>query len=126
MKQGEVRLEIKKDEKWTEIQKQNINDLGWSTLFRVDNWDTASDTPYRLLHGEKASFEGLIRKDPVNKNEIKLAAFSCNSNKDRGDRANYVRNVNHHDPDLLFFAGDQSYDHKEHTAAWLKFGMQFS
>ena len=29
------------------------------------------------------------------------------------------------DPDLLFFAGDQSYDHREHTAAWLKFGLQF-
>ena len=26
---------------------------------------------------------------------------------------------------MLFFAGDQSYDHKEHTAAWLKFGLQF-
>ena len=36
-----------------------------------------------------------------------------------------MRNVNHHNPDLLFFAGDQSYDHKEHTAAWLKFGQQF-
>jgi len=51
--------------------------------------------------------------------------LSCNSNKDRGDRANYIRNINHQDPDLLFFAGDQSYDHKEHTAAWLKWGMQF-
>ena len=51
--------------------------------------------------------------------------LSCNSNKDRGPRDNYVRNINYHDPDLLFFAGDQSYDHKEHTAAWLKFGMQF-
>jgi len=54
-----------------------------------------------------------------------LAAFSCNSNKDRGMREHYIRNVRHHNPDLLFFAGDQSYDHKEHTAAWLKFGLQF-
>ena len=38
---------------------------------------------------------------------------------------NYIKNVNFHDPDLLFFGGDQSYDHKEHTAAWLKFGLQF-
>jgi len=80
---------------------------------------------YRLVHAEKATFKGLIRKDPSAKKEIILAAFSCNSNKDRGDRANYIRNVNHQNPDLLFFAGDQSYDHKEHTAAWLKFGMQF-
>lgn len=120
-----VRLAIKKEGKWEEIQRQTINDIGWSALFRVENWDSSRDVAYRLLHGKQARFEGLIRKDPLDKQEIVLAAFSCNSNKDRGDRENYVRNVNHHDPDLLFFAGDQSYDHQEHTAAWLKFGMQF-
>ena len=120
-----VRLEIKEANSWKEIQQQQVNDIGWSALFRIENWDMTKDIAYRILHGEKAIFEGLIRKDPNSKNEIKLAAFSCNSNKDRGDRANYIRNVNHQDPDLLFFAGDQSYDHKEHTAAWLKFGMQF-
>lgn len=120
-----VRFEIKAGDSWKEIQQQKVNDIGWSALFRVENWDVTKDIPYRLRHGEKAMFEGLIRKDPTDKTEIVLAAFSCNSNKDRGDRANYIRNVNHQDPDLLFFAGDQSYDHKEHTAAWLKFGMQF-
>ncbi|MEM6844327.1 MAG: hypothetical protein AAF632_19065 [Bacteroidota bacterium] len=121
----EVRLEVQKEGAWQEVQTQEVNDLGWSALFRVEDWDATRDVAYRLLHGETASFEGLIRKDPVDKNEIKLAAFSCNSNKDRGMREQYVRNVNHHDPDLLFFAGDQSYDHTEHTAAWLKFGLQF-
>ena len=121
----EVRLEIKENGSWKEIQKQKVNDLGWAALFRVENWDATKDTPYRLRHGEKASFEGLVRKDPKEKDEIVLAAFSCNSNKDRGMRENYIRNVGHHNPDLLFFAGDQSYDHKEHTAAWLKFGLQF-
>jgi hypothetical protein len=121
----EVRLEIRENDKWREIQKQPVNDIGWSALFRVENWDQTRDIPYRLRHGKEASFEGLIRKDPIDKEEIVLAAFSCNSNKDRGHRNNFVRNVNYQDPDLLFFAGDQSYDHKEHTAAWLKFGMQF-
>ena len=120
-----VRLEIKDDNQWKEIQQQQINDIGWSALFRIENWDTSKDVAYRLRHGASAQFEGIIRKDPIDKKEIKLAAFSCNSNKDRGDRANYIRNVSHQDPDLLFFAGDQSYDHKEHTAAWLKFGIQF-
>jgi len=121
----EVRLEIKEGEGWKEIQTAKVNDLGWSALFRVDNWDSTRDTPYRILHGDSASFEGLIRKDPKDKAEITLAALSCNSNKDRGMRENYVRNINYHDPDLIFFAGDQSYDHTEHTAAWLKFGLQF-
>lgn len=120
-----VDLEIKRSEEWELIQSADINDIGWSAIFRVEGWDVSQDYLYRLRHGKDAFFEGVIRKDPIEEEEIVLAAFSCNSNKDRGDRANYIRNVSHHDPDILFFAGDQSYDHKEHTAAWLKWGMQF-
>ena len=69
------------------------------------------------MHGETASFEGLIRKDPINKAQITLAALSCNSNKDRGDRDGYVRNITTLNPALIFFGGDHSYDRKEHTAA---------
>ena len=121
----EVRLEFDKNGVWTEVAKQNVNDLGWSTSFRVENWDDSMEVKYRLLHGEKARFEGLVRKNPGSKDEISIAALSCNSNKDRGLRPEYVRNINHQDPDLVFFAGDQSYDHTEHTAAWLKFGLAF-
>jgi len=121
----EVRLEVEEDSTWKEIQTQKINDLGWSALFRVEGWDDSKDVTYRIRHGEKAFFEGLIRKNPIDKEALSLAALSCNSNKDRGMRENYVRNINHQNPDLIFFAGDQSYDHTEHTAAWLKFGLQF-
>ena len=121
----EVRLEIEKNGKWKEVLTQNINDLGWSALFRIENWDDEHDYKYRIRHGAKAFYEGLIRKNPKDKKQISLAALSCNSNQDRGMRENYVRNINHQDPDLIFFAGDQSYDHTEHTAAWLKFGLQF-
>ncbi len=121
----EVRLEIEKDGTWAEIGRKNVNDLGWSITFRIENWDPTRDIKYRLRHGESASFEGLIRKDPADKDEIVVAALSCNSNRDRGLRREYVRNINHQDPDLMFFAGDQSYDHTEHTAAWLKFGLAF-
>ena len=121
----EVRLEIEREGEWVEMLRQSVNDIGWSTTFRIEKWPTAIDVNYRLLHGEKASFQGLIRKDPVDKDEIVLAALSCNSNKDRGLRKEYTRNISAQDPDLIFFAGDQSYDHKEHTAAWLKFGLAF-
>ncbi|MEC7851567.1 MAG: hypothetical protein VX968_05200, partial [Bacteroidota bacterium] len=121
----EVILEIFKSNNWIEIERKDINEIGWAITFRVENWDDSKDVRYRLLHGKKAKYEGLIRKNPLDKEVITMAAFSCNSNKDRGDRDNYITNIDHIDPDILFFAGDQSYDHKEHTAAWLKFGMQF-
>jgi len=120
-----ISLAFYQDEIWNVVQSQKVNELGWSALFRIENWDYSKDTKYRITHGVGAYFEGTIRKNPDYKNEIVMAALSCNSNKDRGLRRNYVRNINYQDPDIMFFAGDQSYDHTEHTAAWLKFGLQF-
>lgn len=121
----EVRMEVEKDGAWTEIGRKNVEDIGWCASFRIGNWDDTKNVKYRLRHGEKAVFEGLVRKNPRDKKQIVVAALSCNSNKDRGLRPEYTRNINHQDPDLVFFAGDQSYDHLQHTAAWLKFGLAF-
>ena len=120
-----VELALYQDGAWKVVQTQEVNEIGWSALFRIEDWDMNKTVKYKLTHGETAAFEGMIRKDPKDKTEITLAALSCNSNKDRGDRDEYVKNISALDPDLIFFAGDQSYDHKEHTAAWLKFGIQF-
>ncbi len=121
----EVRLEVERDGRWTEIARRPVNDLGWSVVFRIERWDHSLDQKYRLRHGAAATFEGRVRKNPSGRDEITVAALSCNSNRDRGLRPEYTRNLTHQNPDLLFFAGDQSYDHKEHTAAWLKFGLAF-
>ena len=120
-----VRLEVERAGEWVELAWQRVDDPGWCTTFRIENWSGDTDVPYRLRHGPSAVFEGLIRKDPTDKDVIVLAGLSCNSNQDRGMRPLYVRNLRQHDPDLVFFAGDQSYDHKQHTAAWLKWGLQF-
>jgi hypothetical protein len=98
-----IYFQIKTNNKWKELAKQKINEIGWSTLFRFPNWNSKIDQQYRLVHENGSVFNGKIRKDPVDKKIIKLAAFSCNSNKDRGDRNNYIKNVNHQDPDILFF-----------------------
>ncbi|QDT69299.1 PhoD-like phosphatase [Planctomycetes bacterium MalM25] len=120
-----VVLEVERDGEWVKVGEQSVNDLGWCTTFRVSHWGTKRDVAYRVSHLDGSAYEGTIRRDPADKPEIVVASLSCNSNKDRGMRPNYVRNINHQDPDLVFFAGDQSYDHKQHTAAWLKFGLQF-
>ena len=121
----EVRLELRRGGVWREVARSEVNDLGWSVLFRIEGWDDTVNVSYRLRHGDQASFQGMIRRNPRDRQEIVIAVLSCNSNRDRGLRPNFVRNIRHQDPDLLFFAGDQSYDHREHTAAWLKFGLQF-
>lgn len=121
----EARLEFVIDGEWKEAQKEEILFPGWSAHFRIEDWDNSKDVAFRVLHGEKASYEGLIRKDPVDKEEIVVGNLSCDSSREKGDRPNIVKNLLEHDPDLLFFAGDQTYHHTEHTAGWIEFGMRY-
>lgn len=122
----EVRLELKIDGDWQEVGSAPIYELGWSAHFRVNGWDESKSVPYRVRHGEKAQFEGTIRANDKSKNEIVIGNLSCNSRWDRGDRDAIVANLKKQDPDMLFFAGDQTYDHTEHTTGWILFGTQFA
>lgn len=108
-----------------QIAEQEINPDGWMTTFRVEKWDDSQPAKYRVTHASGTKYDGIIRKNPTDKDVIVVGNLSCNSNTDRGPRADIVANLKHQDPDLLFFAGDQSYDHREHYAAWLLFGRQF-
>lgn len=121
----EVRLELLQKGVWQEVARAPVVYPGWSAHFRLEPWDASVSVPYRVRHGESAFFEGVIRRNPIDKDEIVVASLSCNSNHDRGDREPMVSNLKRQDPDLLFFAGDQSYDHTEHTASWLLWGTQF-
>jgi hypothetical protein len=121
----EARLEFGRDGKWTVAARSPVIYPGWSAHFRVENWDAARDVPYRVRHGEKAMFEGLVRRDPVDKEVVVIANMSCNSSRTVGSRPEIVDNLREQDPDLLFFAGDQTYRHTEHTAGWIEFGLQF-
>jgi len=120
-----VRLEIFKENEWKEIARSEVLFPGWSAHFRVEGWDATQDTKYRVRHGEKASFEGRIRRDPIDKKELVVASMSCNSSRTVGQRPEIVESLKKLDPDLLFFAGDQTYRHTEHTAGWIEFGLQF-
>jgi len=129
LKPGEervARLEVKRDGgDWTEIAKAEVLYPGWDAHFRVESWDGAKSVPYRVRHGENAMFEGLIRRDPVEKDVIVVANMSCNSSRTAGPRTEIVENLRAQDPDVLFFGGDQTYRHTEHTAGWIEFGLQF-
>jgi hypothetical protein len=121
----EARLEIRRGGEWVEAARAPVLYPGWSAHFRVEAWDATRTVPYRVRHGEAAVFAGTIRRDPVDKHEILVANLSCNSNRTKGGRPEIVDALLACDPDLLFFAGDQTYHHTEHTAGWIEFGLQF-
>ncbi len=118
-------LELQTDGQWREAATRPIHEIGWSAHFRIEAWDNRQDVPYRVRYGEAALFEGLIRKDPIDKPVIVVGSLSCNSSRTPGPRPRIIDNLKQIDPDLLFFAGDQSYHHKEHTFGWIEFGTQF-
>ncbi|MCA9041822.1 MAG: hypothetical protein KDA65_15820, partial [Planctomycetaceae bacterium] len=120
----EVVLEVDSGQGWKKITTSPIDKHGLAT-FRLVNWDDSRRYPYRLTHAGGSEYTGNIRENPAHKEEIVVAGFTGNSNSDRSPRTDIVENIKKQDPDLLFFSGDQSYDHKAHTAAWLLFGRQF-
>lgn len=120
-----VRLEVEDGDGWKEIATTTVVNPGWTAPFRVEGWDTTRDWRYRVAYGEHHTYEGRIRKDPVDKEEIVVGAFTGNSNRERGLKPDIIANITAQDPELLFFSGDQSYDHKRHYEAWLLFGQQF-
>ncbi|NOY61253.1 MAG: twin-arginine translocation pathway signal protein [Calditrichaeota bacterium] len=102
---------------WKTIQEAKIDAMARTATFRIENWDAGKDTSYRLAYnlsgtGNKAKeyeWRGTIRKEPLNKDEIVVAAFT--GNNDLGFPNNdLVRNVKYHNPDFLFFSGDQIYE----------------
>lgn len=128
LKPGEstvARLEIEEHGKWREIARADVLYPGWSAHFRIEPWDGGRDVNYRVRHGEAAMFAGRIRRDPDDKPNIVVANMSCNSSRTGGLRAEIVDTLLQQDPDVLFFAGDQTYRHTEHTAGWIEFGLQF-
>ncbi|MBI1344906.1 hypothetical protein GC163_01305 [bacterium] len=120
-----VTLEVEQNGAWQKLQSADVDTLGWQAIFRIENWDDAQRVNYRVSHSGGCQYTGIIRANPKDKDEVVVGNFSCNSNTDRNLKPDIIQNIKALDPDLLFFAGDQSYDHKEHLAAWLQFGRQF-
>lgn len=120
-----VTLELRDGDQWKAAAQAQVLYPGWSAHFRIENWDHSKNVPYRVRLADQSRFEGIVRRDPFDKQKIVVASLSCNSSRTPGPRVTIVENLRKQDPDLLFFAGDQSYHHTQHTFGWLEWGVQF-
>ncbi len=125
-------LETKIGDNWISVAEAEILVPGWTATFRVEDWDATQDTLYRVVYGDSV-WSGIVRKDPEGKAEIVVAGFTGNHNNSHqiGSKtqpadwisgmwfphADVVKNVTHHEPDVLFFSGDQVYEGKSPTFA---------
>jgi hypothetical protein len=105
-------LEVRRGKAWEQIAEAAIDDMARVALFRMENWDESVEVPYRVVHhldGKDHYDYGLIRSNPLDKEELSVAAFT--GNKDYGfPNSPIVDNLEKLDPDLLFFSGDQIYE----------------
>jgi phosphodiesterase/alkaline phosphatase D-like protein len=103
-----VTLEVQRDGQWRSVAKSNIDAMSRTAVFRIPKWDSTRDTPYRVRY-ENHTWSGTVRKDPVDKSEIVVAAFT--GNNDLGFPHNdIVKHVSWHKPDFLVYTGDNIYE----------------
>ena len=107
-----ARLQTRRGTRWATIASAAIERLSRAAIFRVDGWDASRDAEYRVAYafqGEEHHWGGVVRKDPREKERLRIGVFSC----DHGEvfpQRRLVRNIRLQDPDIAFFAGDQIYE----------------
>ena len=114
----EVELQIKQEGEWKSLGKEAIDADARTATFRIEDWNDQRDVDYRLVYPLKLAngstmdyyWPGTVRKDPKEKDDFVLAAFCCQT--DYGfPHTDMLNNLAVQNPDLLFFAGDQIYEH---------------
>ncbi len=134
-----VELQLRRGRDWETAASAAVVVPGYTATFELGGWDSGRDVRYRLAYplvtggvAEVHYKEGIVRRDPVDEPEIVVAVFTGNHNVahpgvDRGSfpwdsslwfpHADVVGRVRAHDPDLLFFSGDQVYEGASPTRA---------
>jgi alkaline phosphatase D len=125
-----ARLEIRDNaqQPWQLAGRATLVEPGYTMAFRVEKWDETKERQFRVVYDlrqadgslKTTTYEGIIKRTPVDRDALVVAGLSCNKNYTGGLRWNHqgiwfphndlVQSVAHHKPDLLFFAGDQIYE----------------
>jgi len=110
-------LELFRNGTWTVATEAPVDPLARTATFRITGWNGKTDINYRVTYNCRGTgnnetvnhYTGTIRHEPWEKEEITVAGFT--GNNDLGFPNNdIVRGVTWHNPDILFFSGDQIYE----------------
>lgn len=101
------------DGSWLKKAEALIEPASSTALFEIKDWNAQRVMPYRVgyeWNGGTHYWEGSVRAEPDPTKPWNLGLFSC----DHGGLfplAELVKEVRERDPDMLFYAGDQFYEH---------------
>ncbi len=93
---------------WKLAQTQPVDRLTATALFTLESWPRHRRVFFRVTWDD-SSWEGTFRAEPEGGSVLKMAGLSCH--KDIGwPWTEAIAEVIDHDPDLVFFSGDQIYE----------------
>ena len=112
-----VRLQVLRGERWFTIGESKIHPDARTATFRIPKWNDRNDVRYRLAYTlafkdgrrNERFWDGIVRRDPVDKAVITVADVSCNTHQ-AFPNDEFVAKMAALDPDLLAFTGDQFYE----------------
>ena len=96
------------DTDWEHLQTREADRLTATALFELANWPRHTEKKFRVTTAQ-AQWEGTFRAEPKTHEGLRLAGLSCH--KDIGwPWTEAIAEVISHDPDMVFFSGDQIYE----------------
>lgn len=140
----EVELYFQSSGNWEHAGTSALLQPSYTAPFRIENWKHEIDVPFRVEYllnrkkDKKYFLEGIIKKDPVDKDKLVMISMSCVKQVVRPGRgfwsgvdgewypwdwgvlfphAELVERLKKHEPDIMFFAGDQVYEGASPTRA---------
>ncbi len=124
----DAHLELQRNNKWERVATSPVDDDSHTATLRVQDFQIDRDVPYRVSYDlveaqglQTYTYSGTIRNPRTEDGEFVLASLNC-QNLSRGRNLVWnhsaiwyphnelTRAVTKHDPDMLFFAGDQIYE----------------
>lgn len=129
-------------DEWELAQSQPVHHLTATALFVIESWPRYTQKLFKVTCGDSV-WKGTFRAEPKEGSILKLAGLSCH--KDIAwPWKEAIAEVISHDPDLVFFSGDQIYENdygspmframtkgevpkgmKNYLEKWRKFGEAF-
>ena len=107
----QVELHLKQEGVWQLADTRKIDAAACTAIFKLNNWNSVSEVPYRLVYknnGREYQYAGTVRQEPAGA-PLRFGGLTCQ----HGAGFPYsplVKNLKKHDPDILYFSGDQIYE----------------
>lgn len=107
----QVELHLKRGDKWQQSDIQKIDKDACTAIFQLDNWNSGIEVPYQLIYkndGQEYAYSGAIRREPLD-TPLRFGGLTCQESS-AFPYTPLVKNLKKHDPDILYFSGDQLYE----------------